>query len=330
MITGDIVKSKNRLSHMLQLNTMNLRNLLIIAIVVLGFNMGYAQTRLIGERSIYTQYQLTPYLLHPGAAGLEEAGQVTANYRNTYASFPGSPRTMTIGFEGALGNNIGIGVLGMTDQFAAFNTNRGGLMLSYKIESPNNKIGFGLMGEFLQHRLNSSELSNPLVNINDPEIIRRMDGNSFVDAGFGIYGIYMDKLIYGVTLPALLSTKVSGFSDDTKGDMAFIATLGYRHRIPEKDVVITPTVYAKRFMFTPFHVDVNVVASFLGESLVTGLNYTIEGEKRVGFLVGGRTGMFGFNYSYNITTHQFQTYSNGSHELGLTLRLLKPDMKEKE
>ncbi len=298
-------------------------------IIVLSFGLlAYSQTRIIGERSIYTQYHLTPFLLHPGAAGFEDYGQVVANYRNTYAAFPGSPKTVSIGYEGTIGNRVGIGVIGMTDSYAAFATSRGGLTLSYKIESPKNKIGFGIMGEYVQHRLNADELLNPLVDITDAEIVRRMDGNAFLDAGFGIYGIYDNKIIYGATLPALISNRISGFSDETKGDLAFIGTLGYRHSIPEKDIVITPTVYAKRFMFTPFHVDINLLASFLDERLNAGVNYTVNGEKRLGFLVGGRAGNFGFNYSYNVTTQQFQTYANGSHELGLTLRLMPPKKSE--
>jgi type IX secretion system PorP/SprF family membrane protein len=307
---------------MFSLDIQKIYYVVVFAACLFASSLATAQTRVIGERSIYTQYTLTPFLLHPGAAGFQDYGQVIANYRNTYASFPGSPKTISIGYEGPIGNRIGIGLIGMTDTYAAFSTSRGGLTLSYKIDSPDNKVGFGLTGEYVRHKLNGDQLLNPLVDLNDIEIINRLDGNAFFDAGFGIYGLYADKVIYGLTLPALISQRVSGVDSGTKGDFAYIATLGYNHRIADKDITITPSVYAKQLMFVPFHVDINLLASFLNENLQAGLNYTVGGEKRIGFLLGANMGNFGLNYSYNLTTQQFQSYGNGSHEIGLRLRLV--------
>jgi len=62
-----------------------------------------AQTRLIGERSVYTQYYNTPFLLNPGATGQRDYGEVVTYYRNAWTSFPGSPKTVTIGYDGGIG-----------------------------------------------------------------------------------------------------------------------------------------------------------------------------------------------------------------------------------
>ena len=101
-----------------------------------------AQSRLFGERSAFTQYFLTPFVMHPGASGQNNYSQVIGIYRNAWASFPGSPESFAFGFDGPIGNRIGLGVLGISDSYAAFSTTKGILNLSYTIESEVNKIGF--------------------------------------------------------------------------------------------------------------------------------------------------------------------------------------------
>ncbi len=298
---------------------------LYILIVLIGLAWGVdAQTRLIGERSVYTQYFLSPYLLNPGATGQKEYSQVLANYRNAWTSFPGSPKTVTVGYEGPIGNRIGIGLIGVSDSYAAFSTNKGGLSLSYTIDSPTNKVGVGIAGEYIQHKLDGDEIvNNPFINTLDPEVTSRLDASGYFDATIGVYGIYDNKIIYGVSFPSIISQRVSGpDSDAASSDLSFIGTLGYRLEVPDKDLVFEPTIYAKKLMLVPFHVDVNLKADFLSEQLTAGLTYSYGAEERLGFLIGTQVSNFGFHYSYNMSFHEFQQYNNGSHELSLRLRLI--------
>lgn len=299
---------------------MNRKIILSIAFALCLVSVSFGQTRLIGERSVYTQYFLTPYLLHPGATGQNEYGEVIANYRNAWASFPGAPKTVTFGYQGPIGNRIGLGLIGVSDSYAAFATTKGGLSLSYTVESPKNKIGFGIAGEYIQHKLRSDELINVLVNTTDPEIVNRLNGASYFDASFGIYGIYNEKLIYGLTVPSILSQRLNDGPDKTEKEIGYIVSLGYRYDIPEKDVTIEPSVYVKKLMLVPTHVDFNLKADFLNESLTTGITYSYGSEERIGFLIGTQLSNVGFHYSYNLSMNDFQQYNNGSHELSLKLR----------
>ena len=280
-----------------------------------------AQTRLLGERSVYTQYFMTPFLVNPGATGQSEYGQVVANYRNAWATFPGSPKTVTIGYDGALGNRIGIGVIGVSDSYAAFNTTKGGLNLSYTIDMPDHKIGFGISGEYVQHSLTDGALLNPIVDATDPLIVDRLNNNAYLDGSIGIYGTYMNKVTYGIALPSLISSRLGEGSTTGDKEIGFIASLAYRMEMPDKDVVFEPSVYAKKLMFVPFHVDINLKADFLNEKLTAGLIGSVGAEERVGFLIGTQLSNFGFHYTYNLSLHKFQNYNNGSHELSLKLRL---------
>lgn len=299
-----------------------MKNLVVcILLVVLSGSTIEAQSRLFGERSAFTQYYLTPFLLHPAASGQSEYSQVVGIYRNTWASFPGAPKTFAFGYDGPIGNRIGLGLLGMSDSYAAFNTTKGILSLSYTITSTKNKIGFGISGEYIQHKLRSSDLLNPLVDQGDQEIVTRLDGYSFFDASIGIYGLYNDKLSYGLTLPSIISQRISGDGESVDTEIGYIASVGYRFDVPEKDLVFEPSIYVKKLLYVPLHVDINLKADFLNEQLTAGLTGSVGAEQRIGFLIGTQLSNFGFHYAYNLSIHDFQQYNNGSHELSLKLRL---------
>ncbi len=295
---------------------------LVLLLILTGTMSLSGQSRLFGERSVFTQYYLTPFIVHPGATGQNDYGQIVGLYRNTWATFPGSPRSFAFGYDGAIGNRIGLGLIGFSDDFAAFNTTKGTINLSYTIESTNNKIGFGLAGEYIQYGLTSSSLFSDLVDRSDAEIANRLDGYSFLDGSIGIYGIYDNRITYGLTLPSLISTRLAGDGDSGQSnEIGFIASLGYRLDIPEKDITFEPSVYAQKLLFTPFHVDVNLKASFLSEQLTAALTGSIGAENRIGFLVGTQVSNLGIHYAYNASTHQFQQFNNGSHELSVNFRL---------
>lgn len=305
--------------------TMTQINKTIFLLFALVFSAGmmYAQgPRLIGERSIYSHHFLNPVLVNPGASGFEDHQELLINYRNSWATFPGSPRTVTFSYNGPIGNRLGIGALIMTDKFAALQTTKGQLSIAYGIESPSNKISFGLSAEYIQHRLSGSEFDTDLVDVNDVQITQRLDGSQFFDFSFGAYGIYDNKIIYGLTVPTLVSSRLSSGPDATQGrEFGFIANLGYRMPIEGYDVTIEPSVYVKQLMLVPFHADLNLKMQFLEERLTGGVSYTLGADEKFGFLVGTKLQTFEFLYSYNISTHSFQNYNNGSHEFSLKFNI---------
>lgn len=297
-----------------------MKKLLSITILtILFFGTVSSQVRLHSERGVFTQGHIHPVLINPGATGFNKGQNLLFNYRNTWASFPGSPSSYTFNYDGPIGNRIGIGVQLMSDRFAAFETLKGLLSVSYNIESDVNKVGVGLSLEYLQHTISSDDVSSPLVDPNDQEILNRLDGSQFFDLSLGAYGVYDDKIIYGVTLPSLVSAMLNEFDNGTQGgaEIGVIGHLGYRHRVPNYDMIIEPSVVFKYLMLTPTHVDLNIKVDLLDEALTGGLSYTVGGDERFGFLAGVNLDSFGFYYSYNISFHDFQSYNNGSHELTL-------------
>ena len=281
-----------------------------------------AQVRLIGEQSTYTTYYLNPVLVNPGATGYEEYHQIVLNYRNAWAGFTDSPSTGTLSYNGPIGNRIGLGILAYTDSFGAFNTNKGQVSFAYNLDLPNNKLGVGISLEYIQHKLSGNAVTNPLVDVSDTEIIARLNGSRYFDAGFGIFGIYDNKITYGVSLPSVISQRLDDDSSELLGrDFSVIANLGYKFDIIDKDLVIEPSIYAKKLNLVPFHVDVNLRLGLLDEKLNMGVSYSSGAENRLGFLIGAYLDNFGVFYAYNTSFNQFQTFNNGSHEISLKLKL---------
>ena len=79
----------------------------------------------------------------------------------------------------------------------------------------------------------------------------------------------------------------------------------------------------KKLNSVPTHLDLNLKLGFLDEKLIGGINYRLGAEKNLGFLIGVEVDRIGFNYSYNVSSLQFQDYNNGAHELTAKISLGK-------
>jgi len=165
-------------------------------------------------------------------------------------------------------------------------------------------------------------VTNQFVDISDPEIVARLNGSKYFDASIGVFGIYDNRITYGIALPSVVSQRLDDDSSELIGrDFGLIANLGYKFDLADKDLVIEPSIYAKQLMLVPFHVDVNLRVGLLDEKLNMGVSYSNGAENRLGFLIGAYLDNFGVFYAYNTSFNQFQTFNNGSHEVSLRLKL---------
>ena len=83
------------------------------------------------------------------------------------------------------------------------------------------------------------------------------------------------------------------------------------------DVIFEPSVFVKQLNNVPFHVDINLLARFADDKFRGGATYTVGADEKVGFIVGTRFNTLSFNYGYNVSRNEFQTFNNGSHELSV-------------
>lgn len=272
-----------------------------------------AQSRYFDERYLYTQAQLNPQLINPGAYGANSKHEIIVNYRDKWAGIDGSPSTITLSYNGAVGNRLGLGVNVLRDKFGVLETTKGAIGLSYSIVSETNQFGIGISAEYIKHGLSGFGNANPA----DPNIIRGLEGVEYFDASFGIYGIFMKRMTYGLVIPSAISSRITESPSKIEDrEVGVILQFGYKLDI-QKDITFNPGLIMKKLANVPTHLDLNFNFGFLQDKLVAGLNYTIGADKRLGFLIGTKLDKLNFYYSYNTSSHLIQDYNNGSHEVTL-------------
>jgi len=303
-----------------------IRNICLTVLFIFTTIYLFSQARYFDERYITTQAYINPVLVNPGAVGNGDFHRLIGNYRSNWSSFPGSPKSYWLSYDGSVGNRIGLGGLILSDTSGDLKTTKGQGTISYTIDSPTNKLGFGLSGEFIQHSLNGSALSNPLNGIDDPEIANRLDGVQFFDVSFGIYGLYNNNITYGLVLPSLVSSRLDESNNSTfENEFGYIAHVGYLWDVDGYDMKLEPSIFIKQLNYVPLHIDLNLIGRFLDDKLLGGISYTIGADERFGFSIGTRIDALNFTYSYNVSRNQFQSYNNGGHEFSF-----KVDIGRKE
>ena len=300
---------------------MHISKILTTIIIAGSMAMGTlsAQQRYFDERSLYRQHFMYPVLVNPGATGINDYQELIVNYRSSWAGFQDAPKTITLNFNGPVGNRLGFGAQLFRDNFGVVETSKGMLAVSYTIESPTNKIGFGLTTEYIQHVVTGGAIGGSIIDPNDVLLLQRLDGNRFFDASFGIYGVYDNSLKYGVALPSLISAKLNS-EDGGAGmkDLGYIVHLGYEATMADGAITVEPSVFIKSLNNIPTHADFNLRMSFLENRFTGAVGYTMGASQGLGFLIGARVDNFHLNYSYNISTRQFQDFNNGGHEITLS------------
>jgi type IX secretion system PorP/SprF family membrane protein len=296
---------------------MKTNNILRTCILLFGMmsihSIMTCQSRYFDERYIYTQAQLNPQLINPGAIGSEMRHNILVNYRNNWSGIEGAPRTVTLSYNGPVGNRLGVGVNVVSDKFGELETVKGALGLSYTIKTDNNQVGIGISAEYIKHSLAGFGTADPT----DPIISNALAGAEYFDASFGLYGIYMKRLTYGLSIPSAISSRISDIDQQSPDrEIGFIMQVGYKLDV-QSDITMTPSLIMKKLANVPTHIDMNLTFGFLQDKLIGGVNYTLGADKRLGFLIGTKIEKLNFYYSYNTSSNQIQDYNNGAHELTL-------------
>lgn len=305
------------LSALLILRKHEMKNIFILFVVVFGSINLYGQNeRYFDERYISDLSFINPVLVNPAATGHDMNHSLLLSYKNTWATFEGTPKTLILSYDGPIADRLGFGALLLTDSNGDLKTTKLQGSFSYTIDTPTNKIGFGLSAEYIQHGLSADVFSDPLVE-SDVLVTDNIVGVNFFDVSFGIYGVYENKLTYGIALPSLVSTRIDDGDESTEREIGFIGSLGYKLDGLDANLVLEPSIMIKKLMNVPIHADVNVLARFLDDKLRGGITYTVGADETLGFIIGTSINTMNFTYAYGASRNAFQTYNNGTHELSV-------------
>lgn len=305
------------------------------------------------QKPHYTQYILNNYILNPALSGIENYVDVKFSHRHQWVGLQDAPVTSYFTIQGPIGKkdyktnattlfdlsgdnprgndywqnyeasapHHGIGMQIINDRTGAFNNFSAFATYAYHIgvgKRTNLSAGIGLGVSKLS--LDPTKLNFGTIQPVDPSVYGNDElGNTRMDMNAGLW-LYSDKYFVGLAANQLIPHKLD-FSGNLltvgeRGKMVphIFATAGYRILVSE-DINLIPSVMVKSIGSLPTQIDINAKAQFR-DFLLIGASY----RAKYGF-----AGMAGINllrgltvsYSYDYSTTNINTVSQGTHEVVL-------------
>jgi type IX secretion system PorP/SprF family membrane protein len=288
---------------------------LIVLLIVFSFVKAFSQ-----QVPLYSQYMFAKYPYNPAVAGSDDRFIATIGYRNQWMGFEGAPVTGLFTVQGPLGGGSSIGAMVYSDKLGA--TERMGLMPGYSYRVFLNgdvSLSFGIQAGIIQYVVNGDELTTR--EAYDPVVPGFKSKALFGDASFGMY--LKGKSYYlGISVPQLLNGSVSLNSDfqnihDGLLQRHLFAMGGVNIEASE-NLYIEPSILLKSVQAAPIQMDVNCRFVFHNIWWV-GASYRTRSA--VALLAGFEiSDMVFLGYSFDYSTNEISSVSDGSHEVFLGIR----------
>ena len=280
-----------------------MKNLLILFAGIFLFQTTSAQ-----EEAIFRHSFLNPMLINPATVGADrEHHMLNINLRSGFSSFPESPRSFSLSYNGPLGDQVGIGGLIFSENIADLNRFRAQVAYSMGIQVDELKIRAGLSVEYERFDLSNSVMNTDLFDLGDLTVLDNINGRTFFDTSIGLYGEYKD-IHFGYSAPNLIRTVTDEIEGQENGGsfQYFIIHAGGRFAINDNKVNLEPSIVLRRVRNVDTHVDASFLASFFNEQFITGALFRAGAGNSVGFLLGTKYNTLKFVYSYDILVDDFQ------------------------
>ncbi|MBC7745394.1 MAG: type IX secretion system membrane protein PorP/SprF [Flavobacterium sp.] len=322
------------------------KKLTVIVILLCCFKSLSAQ-----QRPQYTQYIFNNYILNPAITGIENYIDVKAGYRNQWQGLTDAPVTSYISVHAPIGKQF---TQGSATSFSGEGNNpmNRSFVQTYKASEPHHGVGFHLVsdkiGPFVRtdfnftyaYHLGLTQNMNLAVGVaagvsrialdrtkiiledpSDPAIGMNAESQIQPDLGAGIW-LYGPRYFAGVSAQQLLGKTIS-FSDNTNYNLGkqqkhFFMTAGYKIYLGD-DIAAIPSVMFKVVSPAPVSIDLNTKIAFQDKFWV-GASY--RKDDSFAALAGLNVGhFFNMSYSYDFTTSELRSVTNGTHEIVIGLLL---------
>lgn len=323
-----------------------MKKLISLLILICSFYSALSQ-----QRPQYTQYIFNSYILNPAISGIENYTDVKAGYRNQWQGLTDAPVTSYISIHAPIGKQF---TQGSATSFPGEGNNpmNRNYVQTYKASEPHHGIGFHLVsdktGPFTRtdinltyaYHLGLTESINLAVGVaagmsrisldrskiiledpNDQAITDNNENQIQPDLGAGIW-LYGPRYFAGVSAQQLLGRRLefSDYADYNQGKQVphVFMTAGYKFFIGE-DIAAIPSAMVKLVSPVPLSADLNMKLAFKDQFWLGG-SYRVDDSfaALAGFNVGH---FFNLSYSYDFTTSDLRSVSNGTHEIVLGLLL---------
>ena len=306
------------------------------------------------QRPQYTQYIFNNYIINPALTGIENYTDVRLGSRNQWQGLEGAPKTSYFSIHAPIGKDFingnatsvpesggsnpmsrsvvqtyqasephhGIGFHAVTDQAGPLSSLYANVTYAYHIGiNTNTNLSFGVAAGISKLNLDISKVRTD-VEI-DPAISGDINNRLQPDLGAGVW-LYGPTYFAGISAQSLLGRTITftGNNDPRYGLGREIPHLffsaGYKFFLGE-DVAAIPSTMIKYVTPAPLTVDVNLKVAFQDKFWV-GASYR-KNDAIAGMLGFNVSSLFNVSYSYDYTTSNLNSVSNGSHEIVLGLLL---------
>ncbi|WP_316829811.1 type IX secretion system membrane protein PorP/SprF [Pedobacter aquatilis] len=305
------------------------------------------------QRPQYTQYIFNQYLLNPALSGIENYVDFKAGFRKQWSGITDAPQTSFVSAHWALGDNHlwsnaltsfpeqtgdpmdrnytqnytsspahhGMGVTVVQDKAGPLSRIDANLTYAYHLQLSNTfNLSVGAAAGISSIKLDVNSLTFP-DSQSDPALSNAIVSQVKPDLSVGIW-LYGARVFAGISAQQVLSQKLNFTNSDNynigKEVPHFFATAGYKFFLDDQIAAI-PSVMVKYVQPSPVSFDLNMKIAFKDKIWIGG-SYRKDDSfaAMAGFNIGK---MVNLSYSYDFTTSDLNTVSNGSHEIVLGLLL---------
>lgn len=287
-------------------------------LVLIGFIAFISGSALAQEEAVFMHYIFNPTLINPAATGFDkEHHNVFINVRSAWTSFPETPKTYALSYNGPIGKRLGLGGMIYTENVAGLTRFRGQLSYAFQYQIQDFDMAFGMSTEWHNTTVDNSVTNSVLYDEGDERVLAAMEGQTEFDATIGLYGSYKDRIFFGLSSPGLVRGKLDQISGTGDGGpfQFLLANLGGKFELSDSKVKLMPSILVKKVRGVDFQTDVNLIASFLKDQLMTGLTYRAGTGGNLGIILGTKYNTLQFIYTYDVYMDEFQKYNGGSHEI---------------
>ncbi|RZK91537.1 MAG: type IX secretion system membrane protein PorP/SprF [Pedobacter sp.] len=305
------------------------------------------------QKPQYTQYIFNQYLLNPALSGIENYIDFKAGFRKQWSGITDAPQTSFVSAHWALGDNHlwsnaltsfpeqtgdpmdrnytqnytsspahhGMGVTVVQDKAGPLSRLDANLTYAYHLQLSNSfNLSVGAAAGVSSIKLDVNALTFP-DSQTDPALSNAIVSQLKPDLSIGIW-LYGARVFAGISAQQVLGQRLNFTNSDNynlgKEVPHFFATAGYKFFLDDQIAAI-PSVMVKYVQPSPVSYDLNLKIAFK-DKLWLGGSYRRDDSfaAMAGFNIGK---MVNLTYSYDFTTSELNTVSNGSHEIVLGLLL---------
>jgi len=285
----------------------------------------------------YSLYHMNRFVQNPAIAGAYGDTKINFMARNQWLGFKGAPSTYLVTAEGrflkkglSIGTNLfgikklkkrekgnmGIGGIVYSDHNGHFTHTGAKFSYGYHIKMDYSQLSFGLATHFFQVNLKKDDLK-PLYN--EPMLNSNNKSGMGIDATIGVNYVVRDKLYLGVATDEVLQTLNLGkdISSDYKVYRMYYVNIIYRFEL-NSDYSLEPLAYIRINEKFRNNSDIQLTLNYRNDYWA-GITYRTMGDMVL--LAGVNIDNLSIGYSFDYSLYKVMTYSYGSHEFMVGLRI---------